>query len=76
MNEGARALARSPHLGGLVRLNLAENPIGEGSWRAVRRRFGSAVASPERERGGKGLTGVCLPGSPSAPGTPRTTPRS
>jgi uncharacterized protein (TIGR02996 family) len=46
-DEGAKALARSPHLGGLVSLTLAENPIGEEGWRALRRRFGSAVVSPE-----------------------------
>jgi uncharacterized protein (TIGR02996 family) len=42
-DDGARALARSPHLAGLERLNLAGNPIGSAGRRALRARFGDRV---------------------------------
>ena len=40
---GAKALLDSPHLGGLVHLNLQLNDLSDGVKRAVKKRFGAAV---------------------------------
>jgi hypothetical protein len=42
--EGATALANSPHLANLRRLDLSANNIGQKAAAALRERFGTRVA--------------------------------